>query len=410
MSAIIYPMTNIKKILASFLLTFSVLAGFVYLSSQTKNVFAQNSNITLSGYAWSENIGWISFATSTNGGNPIIVDSSENVNGYAWSDNIGWIKFGGLSGIPNGGANAKFSTSTKQMTGWARACAGTVNADCNSASRTDGWDGWTNLSGPGYGVKLNKVGETSVDPSFAWGSDVVGWIDFRQAYGNGVKFDDSGNTPTTPSISNLTPSPSCSAPNTPQVYLSWNANGSFSYEIKRGASVIASNINPAGSTYTDSTGLATSTDYTYVVKATGASGSDTKSVQVRTLECPPNVSTGSNSTSTLAVAKVSVLPIDCSATNLDWYEASSTKPSQKLLVPKNGNICIKWSSQSCTGVTDSPTHSLWSNFNSNKNKASSTPIGIQGVGATSTVFKLNCPANPSDERQVQMLIINASDF
>lgn len=137
------------------------------------------SAATLSGYAWSETIGWISFTPATNGGNTINIDASGNVSGYGWSENIGWVKFGELSNIPSGGADAKITGSS--FTGWARACAGTVTGDCNGSSRTDGWDGWISLSGtsPDYGVTLNPV--TGVFDGYAWGSEVVGWLDFSYA-------------------------------------------------------------------------------------------------------------------------------------------------------------------------------------------------------------------------------------
>jgi hypothetical protein len=113
-----------------------------------------------------------------------------NLSGYAWSDNIGLIKFSGLSSFPVGSgttaADAHYDASTGLMTGWARACAGTANGDCSSmTSRTDGWDGWISLSGKAsdnsnYGVKLDG------SHSYAWGSDVVGWIDFNGVIANNL--------------------------------------------------------------------------------------------------------------------------------------------------------------------------------------------------------------------------------
>jgi hypothetical protein len=136
----------------------------------------------MSGYAWSSNIGWISFnCTDTNTCG--IVDygvdiaSDGTLTGYAWSSNIGWIKFGGLSGFPTGqgtqAINAKINGSNLQ--GWARAIAQDGN----------GWDGWIALSGagPSYGVNLSGTNFTG----YAWGSSVVGWISFDIAGANGVK-------------------------------------------------------------------------------------------------------------------------------------------------------------------------------------------------------------------------------
>ncbi len=81
------------------------------------------------------------------------------------------------------------------MTGWVKA----LSADGN------GWDGWISLAGDGatwngsscvgandylgtnrcnYGVKLNLI--TGDFEGYAWGSDVVGWIDFNPAFGGVV--------------------------------------------------------------------------------------------------------------------------------------------------------------------------------------------------------------------------------
>jgi hypothetical protein len=43
-------------------------------------------------------------------------------------------------------------------------------------SRTDGWDGWISLNGDNYGVSFSSV--TQRFSGYAWGSDVVGWINF----------------------------------------------------------------------------------------------------------------------------------------------------------------------------------------------------------------------------------------
>ena len=58
----------------------------------------------MSGYAWSSNIGWISFnctnddtCSTVNYG--VHKDEDGTIVGYAWSSNIGWIRFGGLSGL-----------------------------------------------------------------------------------------------------------------------------------------------------------------------------------------------------------------------------------------------------------------------------------------------------------------------
>ncbi|MFA6353785.1 MAG: hypothetical protein WCW93_02550 [Candidatus Paceibacterota bacterium] len=165
-------------------------------------VVSASSADNMSGYAWSSNIGWISFnctnlstcGTGVGQANyGVNKDTSGNLTGYAWSPNIGWIKFGGLSGFPTGNgtiaSDAKVDLDTNKLTGWARACSGmydislnqgVLNNTCTGMSRTDGWDGWISFSGTGYGVTFDG----SAFSSYAWGSEVVGWISFSGVTSN----------------------------------------------------------------------------------------------------------------------------------------------------------------------------------------------------------------------------------
>ena len=128
--------------------------------------FAFADTSSLSGYAWSDNIGWVSLSGSSYG---LSMDTNNKLSGYAWSDNIGWITANEseLSGCPQNPCRAKFNGSA--LNGWLRALA-----------YGGGWDGWISLSGSGYGVTQNENGTLS---GYAWGSDVVGWLDFSQASG-----------------------------------------------------------------------------------------------------------------------------------------------------------------------------------------------------------------------------------
>ena len=148
--------------------------------------------VNVSGWAWSgyssgsgmEGVGWISLncrnqdtCDSVDYGVSIGTDGS--LSGYAWSANIGWIQFGGLNtaSMPTGAgtvaANARMDNAGT-VTGWARALAGAQDPD-------DGWDGWISLGGTGYGVSYNIDTGTAGSASYAWGGDVVvGWIDFSR--------------------------------------------------------------------------------------------------------------------------------------------------------------------------------------------------------------------------------------
>ncbi len=166
---------NVMKLalLTGLALVLSFLFYIIY-PQNTMDVSAQTGTSTtyeLAGYAWSDNIGWIKFSPGPNF--KVTIDVSGYLKGYAWSDNIGWVKFGDMSGFPVAGdTNARLVND--KITGFARACAGTIGGDCNSSPRTDGWDGWIRLSGDSFGVTVS--GPTL--SGFAWGDVNVGWIDF----------------------------------------------------------------------------------------------------------------------------------------------------------------------------------------------------------------------------------------
>ena len=151
-----------------------IVVGFVVVKAQT-------SSLDVSGWAWSSNIGWVSFNSTDSGagGGPykVVLNTDGTLTGYAWSSNIGWISFNSsdISGC-SGGTAAHVSGGS--VYGFARAMAG--------VGRTDGWDGCIELSGTNHstgdlygnsGVTYNS--STGLFNGFAWGSDVVGWLQFN---------------------------------------------------------------------------------------------------------------------------------------------------------------------------------------------------------------------------------------
>lgn len=160
-----------------------VLAGFLSGSF----ALAECLNHTLSGYAWSENAGWISFSCK-NTSSPVDYGVNMNaltgaVSGYAWSENVGWISFEplDLAGCPSGDCAATMSTTNYSFFGWAKALA---------ASSPSGWDGWIKLSGTAadsspYGVSLND--STKELEGWAWEGNedfastdgIMGWVSFN---------------------------------------------------------------------------------------------------------------------------------------------------------------------------------------------------------------------------------------
>ncbi len=170
------------------------------------------------GQLWSSTIGWIylncaEFPSAPNFG--VSEDSSGAWTGYAWSNNVGWIQFGGIT-PPGGLVSAKIDsilytapdmqvrrvlqTDTEgggapkhRIVGWAKVLAGD---DLSS----DGWDGLismnmmndhdsnlvgrqksSNLVPPStYGVSATEATPNNqrLLSGYAWGSSVVGWIGF----------------------------------------------------------------------------------------------------------------------------------------------------------------------------------------------------------------------------------------
>lgn len=188
------------------------------------------SGDNVSGWAWSENIGWISFNGDNYAGGAdygVNIDLSTGLmSGYAWSENIGWITFNSsqLSGCSSGTCEARFNLSTKKITGWARA----YRAIAPEGQSLGGWDGWIKL-GPGSGSWTNDVRiDTSVPGPpyefYGWGSSsadpstgVVGWVSFNgDNYAGGadyqVKLNASINQPPTASGLNTSGINYCTVP------------------------------------------------------------------------------------------------------------------------------------------------------------------------------------------------------
>jgi len=126
----------------------------------------------LDGYAWSPNVGWISFQGDNYG---VAINPDSTLTGYAWSPNVGWIDFGSQSGCPTGSCDPQVDFDTNTFSGWARAL-----------NYGHGWDGWISLGGSNHGSGTYGIEVTSsggfTPSSYAWGSDVVGWMNFSTTY------------------------------------------------------------------------------------------------------------------------------------------------------------------------------------------------------------------------------------
>src|SRR3989344_8409555 len=100
------------------------------------------------GFAWSDNIGWISFNCTDLGTcgtvdyGVQISDSTGVFSGYAWNDAVGWISFNTaeLGGCPSGVCESRLGVPVStEARGWAKALAG-------GGAGSGGWEGWISLS------------------------------------------------------------------------------------------------------------------------------------------------------------------------------------------------------------------------------------------------------------------------
>ena len=242
------------------------------------------SEHNVSGYAWSENIGWISFNNTTGGGSTnygVNLDTTTGkFSGYAWSENIGWISFnsGDLSCCPSGACEAKLDLNTYEVSGWARALSPVGN------SNAGGWNGWMHLRGASYGVSIDK--NTGEFHDWAWGGGdndkkaVIGWISFNCAEGgncseSNYKVKITGTFNSDPTATNLSVSKGdyCT---TPAHYFSWkysdpdnNNESRFQFQVDNNSDFSSPEINR------DYTGLSnpsptTNNQAVYVVLSPGS--------------------------------------------------------------------------------------------------------------------------------------------
>jgi hypothetical protein len=228
---IMFPHTTMSRVLFSLIFTFAALFGASAVSAATYEVTgfgwgADNNEVqdfcrlatdpidplldvpTLRPTCTPAGLGWISFSNksdSTAIPYGVFLDSATgDFSGYAWSSNIGWVTFNPLEmqkcstnrvqptppstvftsdNCPTGPAPkahmdittdalGNITGGTGKVTGWARACAvfvsgcsGTVRSDISTGT----WDGWISLSGVGYGLEL----DTTTAPPFKFKGPVT---------------------------------------------------------------------------------------------------------------------------------------------------------------------------------------------------------------------------------------------
>ena len=169
------------------LILFSAIILSLFLFNQEVK---SDSDSNVSGWAWADTIGWISFNCTDREAdtgktcldfddsifNPVanLVDYGVNIDGdglfsgHAWSDNVGWISFNqsDLIGCPWSPCRAELKIDTGEVSGWARALS--YNDD------SYGFIGFDHGQEAGE-VYIDSDGDFH---GLAW-SDNIGWISFN---------------------------------------------------------------------------------------------------------------------------------------------------------------------------------------------------------------------------------------
>jgi hypothetical protein len=116
-------------------------------------------------YAWSSHTGWQNYNPSHGGATVVTNGANSYLTGYVWTENVGWIKLGdGTGPYANTGP-----------TDWG------VNMDASGNLSGYAWSshvGWINFS-PTHGQVTISTGTGRFD-GYAWGEN-IGWVHFRNA-------------------------------------------------------------------------------------------------------------------------------------------------------------------------------------------------------------------------------------
>jgi len=181
----------------TWLITFAIFAAAILISTavvlfehrEDIDIAQAGSADNVTGYAWSSNIGWISF-NCTNDDSCGTVDYGVNINpasgnfsGYAWSSNIGWISFV-ESNPPD---SYIFNSNCPDVCDATNNCTACYNSGDGNVY---GWakilsledDGWLKMNGSwSDGVSIDQA--TGDFSGWAWnGNDTgagIGWVSFN---------------------------------------------------------------------------------------------------------------------------------------------------------------------------------------------------------------------------------------
>lgn len=318
-----------------FLLAAAVFASYYFSVSQLPRAEASATD-SLSGYAWSDNIGWISFnctntnscATSNYG--VTVNPTTGTMSGYAWSDNVGWFSFQptDVAGCPQAPCTPKVDRAAGAATGWFRALA-----------NGGGWDGWVRLDG--------VTASGAAFSGYAWGSDVVGWVSM-----SGVL-----STLAAPTVS-CSGAPSTAYTGQPVTWSSSVSGGSGSYTYSwSGTDGLSGTSASVQKTYSTEGAKQAMVAVTDTISGETASGSCNAGVGVNIQACtatltanPMTVSDGQNTTLSWNVPGGSACAASCSGSGFNTGGALSGSANASILpAPPSTSYTL-----TCSGGTYGP--------------------------------------------------------
>ena len=116
-------------------------------------------------YAWSSQAGWQNHSPTHGGVTAVTNGANSYLTGYVWTENVGWIKLGSGTG--------PYANTGPTDYG--------VNMDASGNLSGYAWSshaGWVNFN-PTHGQVTVNTGTGRFD-GFAWGEN-IGWVHFRNA-------------------------------------------------------------------------------------------------------------------------------------------------------------------------------------------------------------------------------------
>ncbi len=339
--------------------TLSVLCSIIALAAVffCAKVIMADAGSNMFGYAWSSNIGWIKLndcddpaapATCSTPGYGVTVSPTApgTISGYAWSSNIGWINFNDATCPTSGctpGARADWNNpngdGSVNIRGWARACS-VYASGCSGTLKTNdylgNWDGFIALdsvtAGGTGGVWGLKIDNTNSISGYAWGSEVIGWI---QSISGKVSTSALNGATLVANPTSIQKGGSSTLTATVR-----NIDGANSCTIDNGAPALTMTQGSGGWTGTVSVSPTATTTYTVNCTYQGSTVSGTATVSVTFFVAPTDPNTnGSGSGQTGGYCAVT-LP------QLAWNSGSS---SCTISRQGGGSVSVPGSSQSAGG-------------------------------------------------------------